>query len=303
MADVEDRPGFTLTYGGPALADGSMSVHDLAPALMSLGDLFHEAHAVVNPDAPPISLDIRAFREGSFEVHLNVSLQEVANLLVAPNAQALANLVSIVMGSRGFFGLARLLRGREVRKREDIGAGMTKITLIDGTSIETPGPAVVLYERESARRYGRQVLDPLKREGIEELRVLGHEQTPLVVPKDEADVLDAHLEDTPLVDSEREMALTLATIAFDPDNKWRFSDGLERFWARVEDRGFLDRVAKSQEAFTAGDVLVCTVRTQQWQTESGLRTEHTVVRVLEHRRGARQLPLGLEQGPEGEPQG
>ncbi|WP_244135694.1 hypothetical protein [Burkholderia seminalis] len=55
--------------------------------------------------------------------------------------------------------------------------------------------------------------------------------------------------------------------------------------------GFLSRVNNSQISFSKGDVLLCNVRMQQWQTSDGAKTEYEVTDVLEHRPAGRQIQL------------
>ena len=63
---------FSITYEGEALEQGSMSVRDLAPALMSMADLFEAVCEVLNGKSAPIDVHVVATSEGSFEVDLNV---------------------------------------------------------------------------------------------------------------------------------------------------------------------------------------------------------------------------------------
>jgi hypothetical protein len=70
LSALAPRKDFSLTYEGPALEDGRMEVHDLAPALLALGDMFQDANTVIDPDGPAIALQIRDFHEGSFEILL-----------------------------------------------------------------------------------------------------------------------------------------------------------------------------------------------------------------------------------------
>ncbi|MGH7641171.1 MAG: hypothetical protein ACREOL_09755, partial [Candidatus Dormibacteria bacterium] len=72
MAVAERSPEFVLTFEGPALESHRMAVAELAPALLALGDLFHEANEVLNPGSPRVSLEIRAFDRGSFEIGLSL---------------------------------------------------------------------------------------------------------------------------------------------------------------------------------------------------------------------------------------
>ena len=72
MATAERRPEFVLTYDGEALQAHRMAVADLAPALLALGEIFHEANEASDPNAPRVSLEIRAFDSGSFDVTLSL---------------------------------------------------------------------------------------------------------------------------------------------------------------------------------------------------------------------------------------
>ena len=58
----------------------------------------------------------------------------------------------------------------------------------------------------------------------------------------------------------------------------------------MNDVAFQRRVDNNQEAFAKGDVLICDLRTVQWQVEGGIKTEYEVVKVVNHR-PARQLIL------------
>jgi hypothetical protein len=63
---------FYLAYEGLAVEEGRMPVRDLAPALIALGDVLHQANQVVNPDSPSIDLEFQAVRDGSVRVLLGV---------------------------------------------------------------------------------------------------------------------------------------------------------------------------------------------------------------------------------------
>jgi hypothetical protein len=285
---------FTLSYEGPALEDGRMAVRDLAPALLALGDLLHEANDLVTPGAPPVNLDIRAFREGSFEIHLDVVVASVVTLLSSTPAGAAANLVQFIGGAHGFFAAIKRLRGRRVRRQEETTPGTTRLWLDDGTTLETQSPVVVLLQRESARRQTREVLAPLQRDGIDDVKIIAPGEPEVTIQPGDAEVVEGTLDDTPLVDDEREMAVTLVAVSFEPGNKWRLNDGARTFWASVDDHSFVQRVQQSQESFRKGDILICRIRVRQWQTDDGLRADYAVTRVVQHVPGARNVPLPFD---------
>jgi hypothetical protein len=86
--------------------------------------------------------------------------------------------------------------------------------------------------------------------------------------------------------------------AFKEDNKWRLSDGSATINAIFSDAEFLSAVDQNLESFSKGDVLICDVRVRQWQTASGAKTDYEVIKVIEHRRAARQIPLpGIPSTP------
>ncbi len=64
---------FSVVYDGEALQDGSIDVHDLAPALLGLGDLVSEANREVTGGQVPVALRVRSdFERGSFHVNLEI---------------------------------------------------------------------------------------------------------------------------------------------------------------------------------------------------------------------------------------
>lgn len=70
MARVAAETGFSVVVDGPTLADGQMSVRDLAPALLALGELFAEASVIAYPAREPVALNIKATDKGSFDANL-----------------------------------------------------------------------------------------------------------------------------------------------------------------------------------------------------------------------------------------
>ncbi len=97
--------------------------------------------------------------------------------------------------------------------------------------------------------------------------------------------------DVLILDEHRKMAFSIVSLAFKDDNKWRLYDGAATIHAAITDANLLKRVDNNRISFSKGDVLVCSVRVQQWQTADGAKTEYEVTHVLEHRPAARQIQL------------
>ena len=62
-----------MVFDGPALADGSMNVRDLAPAMMAVGSFFEAANRITNGERTSVSVNVRATSAGSFQVFLRSS--------------------------------------------------------------------------------------------------------------------------------------------------------------------------------------------------------------------------------------
>ena len=107
---------FDVSYDGPALATAEMAVRDLAPALLALGELFHDASRITYPERPPVALKIRATSEGSFVVDLILEAERtwdtVRDFFSSDPGSALANLIEVV----GALFIATRLIGRRAIK-------------------------------------------------------------------------------------------------------------------------------------------------------------------------------------------
>jgi hypothetical protein len=102
------------------------------------------------------------------------------------------------------------------------------------------------------------------------------------------------VEDELIISDERTAAFSVVALTFKDGNKWRLYDGQNTISVTIEDEAFIRRVNDNKIAFAKGDLLVCRVRVDQWRTGDCLRTEYTVLEVMEHRAAARQfaLPFG-----------
>lgn len=275
--------------------DGRMPVRDLAPALLGLGDLLQEANLVAHPEMPPITLAVRSFDKGSFEVllslqHVEEIAGQAASLFSVGDTAALREVVAFVTS---LLELIKSIRGHKEVKRERTPTGKTRLTLDNGTTLETDSPVVVLMDRPGARRHARSVVDPLSREGIDRVEIEPPDGDPVTIEKvDLVSFGDVSRQDeADLGTTEVEMNLTVISPSFADNYKWRVSDGSNVLWVDIEDKNFMARVHRNEVVFGEGDILRCRVRVHQWIDVSGLKVERTVVNVLGHRPTGRPLTL------------
>jgi len=293
---------FGVKYEGPALTDGRMAVRDLAPALLALGELFTEASTMLYPDRPPVALDIHATRRGSFDVDLILKAAEgawdAAELFGSDGLSALVNLKEIILGGSGAVSLVEFikwLRGRRIEsveeaptEKEELEPGEVRVTVEDGkTSIEVPHEVLRLHKSISVRSNAKEVVRPLEREGVDRFKATADAEVTVTVGKEDLPAFNAIEppgEEEELQDTERDTTVQIVAIAWNEDNKWRFSEGGAdaSFYARIEDPAFWDGIDKGAEAFRKGDLLKCSLRTVQRKVDERLEVEYQIVKVYDH---------------------
>ena len=187
----------------------------------------------------------------------------------------------IVDGAAGLLWFIKKMKGREIAEQAAAPtSGHIKLTLDDGTTIEVSAEVLELYRDIQIRTRAREVIAPLEREGIQEVRFSTPAATPgVVIDKNDLSSFELPESDTDvLVDEERQMAVEIVSLSFAEGNKWRFSLGQQKITAAIDDSAFVERVDNGTETFRKGDVLRCRMRIIQRQKPSGLQTEYPVYR-------------------------
>ncbi|HOW77413.1 MAG TPA: hypothetical protein P5102_15260 [Candidatus Competibacteraceae bacterium] len=296
-----------VLYDGPALAHHEMDVHELAPALMAIGTVFDEANALFNGERAKIQIRVKgSFKTGSFGIEFSI-LQSIADQLLGflqsnpvVSAATMVTLVGLSAkdAGKGLIGLLRWLRGRSITKVVLLEDHRVRVEVGD-EHLEVERRVIDLYRNYKLRKAFEEVLKPLEQPGIDSFAVtderLDNGQSFLLVEKHEQPFFKApEASDEQIENTEFDINLQAVNIAFQDDNKWRFTDGNSTFHAAIQDADFLAKIAQNEVVFAKGDVLRVRMRKQQWLTGEKMRTVYEVLKVLEHRSAARQLPLHIE---------
>ena len=297
------RAGFIVSFDGPGVDDGRIDVRDLAPALMSLGRMIDAANVAINGEKRPIKVEVRAVAVGSFVVHLDAVLTgwDYVKTFIdrgdVDEAKKLLEWLGLFGLTPGvtLFGLYRWLHGRSPDRVVSLPDNHFRFEL-DGLDLTVPFEVMRLYRERAVNQAVGDLLTTLRADAIREIRFFpeGTDDTRPAETLTAADRVTFTLtEPKPeiVIDTTDRRALSIRSLAFQEGNKWRLFDGQNTITATIADAEFIGRVDRNLVRFAKGDILLCEVRTVQTQGVDGLKTDHTVLRVLEHRQAPDQIPL------------
>lgn len=299
------RTSFHLTYDGAALEQNEMAARQLAPALIAMSDVLEQANISLNSTRATVTVTVKAsFRTGSFGIDFGV-LQEFSQQVLTWFANddkvvGALNLVGIVgfvgMTGKGLLQALKWLRGRPIKEIVTLKDGRFRI-LVDSEHYDVEREVVELLRNYELRRAIEDVfVTPLEQEGIDKVAVQSDVDTePFVVTRETRSYFVApEPEEEFLDEQEMTLPLQLVNVAFKDDNKWRFSDGTNTFYAEMKDEHFLHRVDRDEEFFSKNDILRVRMIRRQYIDQTGkMRTDVEILEVLKHERGARQLRLPI----------
>lgn len=312
---MSTKQSFQIFYDGPALTSHEMDVRDLAPALVAVGDLFEETNKVLYGDKTKVQVNVKgSFKAGTFHVDFNLSqdvIQQVADLfnisrdasaqmilavLGIPTVGVAAN-GAINLGKMGLIQFIKWLKNRKIKTIERQTEGGFLTITVDDETIETYPEVIDLFRNVKVRRSLEVIVNkPLSREGIDVFAFKnGENNTEEKVEKQEAQLFETpEVQDEQLEDEVYETDLQLTLISFKEGNKWKFTDGSVEFMASVNDEEFVQKVQDSKASFSKDDILKVKVRKKKWISDTGIKSDYEIEKVISHRPSSKQIPLFIE---------
>ena len=287
-----------LAYEGPALAKGSMSARNLAPALQGISDLFDRTSTLLYVEDVTADIQVTATRPGSFEVALTLEIwREISAALGGTPATAAVNLVQIMMMSvtilKGLRGNRTVLKQPETQIVADISSGSLKLGNLEASweaSDETTrqillGAISVAKDPTSVHNI-RKIAEPVSRDGIERLAIRRSGGVAEAIEKVDLPSFG------PFPGESNQLGVTVLRqwLSVASPNltkrkgRWRFSEGAKTNWYAIADLEFVKEVADGDRAFRAGDTLDCEVRQiQSIDANGNLRMDYEIAKVYAHR--------------------
>jgi hypothetical protein len=299
--DTATETQFTITYDGPALGSGRMEIRQLAPAMMGMADLVERSAGVLYGPTAGVSIEVAAdFKRSSFSFDVVAIVLAVASQ-VGFDINTLLTLIGIDGG--GLIGLLRWRRGRPVASIERVEGDSYQVTTDDGDTIIVNGGTVNLYRNSVVRYALAATVEPLKAEGVEELRLGRGRRAEVVITADEIPYFDAPAEgEEVLQDRVSREFLEIVGLSFNPNNVWRFRmpDGTTFTSPVSHDRVFWRQVEQREIQFADGDVLEVDLHARVTRDAStgDLRADRRIVRVVRLIPAPRQIDLLADESNE-----
>jgi hypothetical protein len=236
-APMSESKGFRIKYNGEALADHSIEINDLAPALLAVSDLIQEANSLANRGDSKISVKVKATETGCFQIYIEAARMTVTDfrdLLTGPNVSALVALLVLlefVEGPTTVTGLITFIKklcGKAPKKVTKIGDNEFEIETESGP-VKISKLEWDMYQNQKIRQAVYNILKPLERDGVETFESVDGEKTISKITKSELQYfLPPSERQEPLPElPARETFVNIVHMWFkDGDNKWKFSEGL-----------------------------------------------------------------------------
>jgi hypothetical protein len=293
-SDPATRAAFNLEYAGPALAAGTMDAGELGTALVSVGQLIRQANKAINGDRASVVVSVHArFERGSFDVLLEVlqtlapqgTLEQVKDVPYILALLGFADTGNVARTGLNLLKLLKWLKDKMItEKRVNPQTGIVTVSTAGANSpVTVHNHVVILAEDPEVRQAINGLTQPLREPGVEAVRIKQEDRVVEEVRKGEIPQLPPGLSEPTrdLGPEERVTAVEVVKPAFRENMAWELSEGGPAFSAMVKDENFLARIAHRTREFRKGDVIRVKLRTDKIQTPQGLRTEHTVVEVLQ----------------------
>lgn len=291
---------FQLIYDGKALDNHEISPKDLSIALVAINDILENADRILNKGNTKTEIKVKAsFETGSFKINFT-SYQSLINkaieLFNSDVANASLNAIEILACIAGFIKLLKFLKGKKVTKIIE-NADRTFVVYQNNNQLTVEKNIIELYKDYKLRQDFEKLLEPLNKDGIEDLAVIiKNEKEPLfTITKNEKEYFVCPKPEEELLDEPQvfETNINIVNLSFKEGNKWFVNDGGENFYVIVEDNDFLENINNSSISFAKGDILKVKIRREQYYNidEKKLKSEHFIVKVIKHIKPQNTLKL------------
>lgn len=273
------------------LPNHEIDVKQLSAALAALGALFESADNCLNEGRTGHTLKVKgSFKTGFFKIDFvswqNI-IQKTKDLLSNQKVVTPESILTYLIFSGGLIGLIKWLKGQKPTKIVDMENGRYKVYRGD-KYYEAEKKVLQLYQDYNVRKATEcAISETLDENKISKIAFTKDEgKTFQSIDFSEKEYFFAPPESKTVIDEKTfETNIHLIRLSFKKGNKWTVDDGNSQYSVIVEDEDYLLKIEKNEIDFSKGDLLKVRIRYIQYLTESGLKKEYFIEKVLEHSNG------------------
>lgn len=263
--------------GDDAVINNGLNVFELAPILLSVGELIKESNKILFPEGKEVAVNVKPFREGSFIVDIVIfaksNYQAILDYVNKDNIQQVKELLEwiglISAGTTGvsvsLIKLIKFLKGKP-KSIEKLSPNEVSYTDQNGNSIIVPKQTHALIQNCTIQNvfyngFGK----PIEIEGIQNIEtyLAGNQANKSNFSKEDADFLKAYSESEIPILSTEEIVESLMNVYLVPKrgsfagdgNKWSFHMKDSIVTANIKDEKFLKKCNDGEIKPHSSDVM------------------------------------------------
>jgi len=295
---------------GPAIEEG-LNLFDLAPSLLSIGNIITEANKTINPEGKEIAINIKPFEKGSFVIDLylfaKTNFGQLLSFISSDHGLEIKNLlewiglISSVGGGIGLIKLIKFLKDKP-QKTERLTSGDIRYTNKDNQSIIVNEKVSKLYkncviQQNTYQGFGKL----LEQKGVEEINTYINNDSKALetIKKEDIEVFknfsEIGEEENVINESQSKIYLKFKRGSFDGDgSNWSFrlgSTDKDVIKATVKDDTFLKKIKIGEIRPNFRDMLEVILKTKQKLKNEELNTSYEIIEVLQYREAPKQMGI------------
>ncbi len=271
-----------------------VDVFQLAPALLSLGELIRETNRTLNRDNEELSIRIKPFAPGSFTVDLGLAAHLAAGVFPFVTVDRIKRVKEVFDALKAAVEVIKTFGGKKPEFRQ-IAPGEFRY-YSDNITLNVNGPVHNLIQSPTIVEHTEKAFarPATQNEEVMSIRsfLKGSEDVPLIVTKDDARAIEAFAE--PLALPPAEIAESNIRTFLNPRSgpygdkgaRFWFTRGDETFTASIEAKDFLNRVERGEIRLHHTDVLEVEMAVTEKVEAGKVSVSRRILKVLDYRPGS-----------------
>jgi hypothetical protein len=260
----------------------------LIESLVSYSSVTQEVSAYLSPGTK-VDIKIKAPKEGSFIILLDLIAQNGGNLFTRDNIDLAANIVEVVGGLYALKKFVSLNGKPEVVKPQDDNS--IEITNNNGSITINNNVYSIYQENPKVRENLRRTFSKLKeKEEIVDFSIRDVDDDRSIFHVDRKDFSLLASDDDEIEQKRQKVQkdrqeLSVFKVVFRENYKWEFYYQGVKIYASIKDEVFFKKIEKGEVAFRSGDKLIVDLEIDQVFNESAntfVNDAYFILKVIEH---------------------